>query len=202
MIKKQHNELKQHFYDYIALKKINKSFLTDKYLKLYFEIIELFSKSPWVTQEDVFNSFKLSDKKDLIILNEIIRNSDLAQMLILKSGVGKKYWNTIIPFAKTAEKTLNNEYTFPQRIALFPGVSCMFYCGFCGRDQSQKYPLSILENSKKTFDRLFSEIPKTSALSISGGLEPLTNSKIGEIISSASRNNIKVPLITNGFSLS
>ena len=198
MIEKKYNELKQHYYDYIALKNIDKSFLGDKYVELYFKIIELFSKSPWVTQENVFNSFKLSDKKDLIILNEIIRNSDLAQMLILKSGVGKKYWNTIIPFAKTAEKTLNNEYAFPQRIALFPGVSCMFYCGFCGRDQSQKYPLSILENSKKTFDRLFAEIPKTSALSISGGLEPLTNSKIGEIISSASRNNIKVPLITNG----
>ena len=100
------------------------------------------------------------------------------------------------------EKTLNNQYAFPQRIALFPGVSCMFYCGFCGRDQSQKYPLSILENSKKTFEKLFSEIPNTSALSISGGLEPLTNSKIGEIISSAKKNNINVPLITNGFSLS
>ena len=62
--------------------------------------------------------------------------------------------------------------------------------------------MSILEDSKKTFDKLFSEIPDTSALSISGGLEPLTNSKIGEIIISAKDNNIKVPLITNGFSLS
>ena len=202
MIEKHHNELKRHFSDYIIKKKIDKSILGDEYFKLYLNIIELFSKSPWVTQEDVFNSFKLSKKKDLIILNEIIRNSELAQTLILKSGVGKKYWNTIIPFAKTVEKTLNNQYTFPQRIALFPGVSCMFYCGFCGRDQSQKYPLSILENSKKTFEKLFSEIPNTSALSISGGLEPLTNSKIGEIISSAKKNNIKVPLITNGFSLS
>lgn len=202
MIEKHYNELKKHFHDYISEKKIEKSLLSDEYLKLYLNIIELFSKSPWVTQEEVFNLFKLSDKKKLMILNEIIRNSELAQMLILKSGVGKKYWNTIIPFAKTAEKTLNNKYIFPQRIALFPGVSCMFYCGFCGRDQSQKYPLSILESSKKTFEKLFSEIPNTSALSISGGLEPLTNSRIGEIISSAKKNNISVPLITNGFSLS
>ena len=202
MIEENRNELKKHYYGYINEKKIDQSLLSDEYLKLYFNIIELFSKSPWTTQEDVFNSFKLTSKKNLIILNEIIRNSELAQMLILKSGVGKKYWNTIIPFAKTVEKTLNNQYAFPQRIALFPGVSCMFYCGFCGRDQSQKYPLSILENSKKTFEKLFSEIPNTSALSISGGLEPLTNSKIGEIISSAKKNNINVPLITNGFSLS
>ena len=202
MTDKHHDELKRHYYNYINEKNINKLFLKDKYFNVYIDIIKLFSKNPWTTQEDVFNQFKIKNKNDLITLNQIVRNCELAQKLILKFGTGKKYWNTIIPFAKTVEKTLNNQYLFPQRIALFPGVSCMFYCGFCGRDQSQKYPMSILEDSKKTFDKLFSEIPDTSALSISGGLEPLTNSKIGEIIISAKNNNIKVPLITNGFSLS
>lgn len=201
MIKTYKKELKKHYYEYVNNEKIDKNFLNDEYLKLYFDIIELFSQNPWTEQEKVFNSFKISNKKDLITLNKIIRNSELAQRIILKSGVGKKYWNTIIPFAKTAEKTLTNQYSFPQRIALFPGVSCMFYCGFCGRDQSQKYPISIIEDTKKTFDKLFSEIPKSSALSISGGLEPLTNPKIGEIISSAKKHNINVPLITNGYSL-
>ena len=202
MIKQHSTQLKDHFYNYINKNNIDKSLLSDNSFQLYLDIIELFSKNPWITQEDVFNSFKIPNKKSLIAVNEIIRNSDLAQKIITKLGIGKKYWNTIIPFAKTTEKVITNEYTFPQRIALFPGVSCMFYCGFCGRDQSQKYPMSILEDSKKTFDNLFSQIPSSSALSISGGLEPLTNSKIGEIISSAKKNNIKVPLITNGFSLS
>ena len=116
-------------------------------------------------------------------------------------GVGKKYWNTIIPFAKTTEKTLSNTYSFPQRIALFPGVSCMFYCGFCGRNQSEIYPSSILKNSQKIFETLFSQVTENTALSISGGLEPLTNPNIGAIISSSKKNNIKVPLITNGYSL-
>ncbi len=201
MIKKYSVQLKDHYYDYIDKNNIDKFFLSDSYFQLYLDIIELFSKNPWTTQENILNSLKILNKRNLIIINEIIRNSELAQKLITKLGIGKKYWNTIIPFAKTAEKTLTNEYTFPQRIALFPGVSCMFYCGFCGRDQSQKYPMSILENSQKTFENLFSQIPSTTALSISGGLEPLTNSKIGEIISSAKNNNIKVPLITNGYSL-
>ena len=143
MIKKYSVQLKDHYYDYIDKNNIDKFFLSDSYFQLYLDIIELFSKNPWTTQENIFNSFKISNKKNLIIINEIIRNSELAQKLITKLGIGKKYWNTIIPFAKTAEKTLKNEYTFPQRIALFPGVSCMFYCGFCGRDQSQKYPMSI-----------------------------------------------------------
>ena len=51
-----------------------------------------------------------------------------------------------------------------------------------------------------TFNKLFSQIPNSTALSISGGLEPLTNPKIGEIISIC-KNNIRVPLITNGYSL-
>tara|TARA_B100000787_G_C16185833_1_gene294597 strand:+ start:242 stop:1747 length:1506 start_codon:yes stop_codon:yes gene_type:complete len=202
MTNADHNTLKTHYYNYINQFDIDKYFLDEKFFNLFIDIIKLFSKSPWTTQEDIFTQFKITSKASLITINKIIRNCKLAQTLILKSGIGKKYWNTIIPFAKTVEKTLDNQYLFPQRIALFPGVSCMFYCGFCGRDQSQKYPMSILEDSKKTFDKLFSEIPSTSALSISGGLEPLTNSKIGEIITSAKNNNIKVPLITNGFSLS
>ena len=196
------DELKKHYFNYVEKKNFNKIFLTEAFQEKYFTIIKLFSQKPLTTQEQIFNELNFLNKRDLIFINEVIKNSKLAQELILKSGIGKKYWNTIIPFAKKVNKTLKNEYSFPLRIALFPGVSCMFYCGFCGRDQKEKYPLSIVENSKKTFDKLFSEIPSYSALSISGGLEPLTNPKIGEIISSAKSNNIRVPLITNGYSLS
>jgi len=77
----------------------------------------------------------------------------------------------------------------------------MFYCGFCGRNQSQKYPMNIIDDSLKNFEQLFAEVPNTSALSISGGLEPLTNPSIGKIITLANQNNIRVPLITNGYSL-
>ncbi len=193
--------LKKDYFDYLKDNKIDKNYLNEKYINLYLKIIDLFSKTPWTTQEEVLKLFEIPHKKILIDLNNIIRSSDSAQKFITKLGVGKKYWNTIIPFAKTTEKTLSNTYSFPQRIALFPGVSCMFYCGFCGRNQSEKYPSSILKNSKEIFKILFSQINENTALSISGGLEPLTNPNIGEIISSAKKNNIKVPLITNGYSL-
>jgi len=202
LIEKYSQLLKKDYLNFIKENKTDKNFLNENHINLYFDIINLFSKTPWTTQEEVLKLLKISDKKILIALNDIIRNSDFAQKYITKLGVGKKYWNTIIPFAKTTEKTLSNTYSFPQRIALFPGVSCMFYCGFCGRNQSEKYPSSILENSQKIFETLFSQISENTALSISGGLEPLTNPNIGSIISSAKKNNIKVPLITNGYSLS
>ena len=163
-------------------------------------IIHEFSKRPWTIQIDIFNKLKIN-KEELIVLNSIIRNSDFFQDIILKKGTGNKYWNTIIPFSKTTDKVLENIYSFPQRIAIFPGVSCMFYCGFCGRNQSAKYPLSIIEDSIKTYKKLFSVKNNNTAFSISGGLEPLTHPKLGEIISDAHEKNIKIPLITNGYSL-
>ncbi len=195
------DELKNYYNNYIKEKKSNNIYLEDKYFNYFLQIIDRFSKQPLSTQEEIFNFLGLSNKNDLVFLNDAIRASSIAQNLITKSGIGKKYWNTIMPFAKTTEQTLENNYQFPQRIALFPGVSCMFYCGFCGRNQSEKYPTSILNESKLTFDKLFSQIRNSTALSISGGLEPLTNPKIGEIISSARNNDIRVPLITNGYSL-
>jgi dTDP-4-amino-4,6-dideoxy-D-glucose ammonia-lyase len=44
-------------------------------------------------------------------------------------------------------------------------------------------------------------MPKYSTLSISGGLEPLTNKGLGEIISYAKSKGVRVPLITNGHML-
>ena len=44
-------------------------------------------------------------------------------------------------------------------------------------------------------------MPKYSTISISGGLEPLTNKGLGDIISHAKSLGMKVPLITNGHML-
>ncbi len=177
----------------------NNSILLDN-LDSFKKIVKIFSKKPWVTQSEISKELKI-DKERLIKINAIIAQSEMMQNLILKKGIANKYWNSIIPFASLTEKTLKNEYFFPKRIALFPGLSCMFYCGFCGRNQNAKYPLSILDNSLKMYKKLFDESPEYTAYSISGGLEPLTNSKLGEIIKYASESGKRMPVITNGYSL-
>ena len=199
-------ELKQKFeYEYKeSIKKINlkdnKIINNEIYFNKCINIIHKFSQKPWITQSHIANFLDLN-KKELIILNSIIKSSEFFQKIILKEGVGNKYWNTIIPFAQKTDKVIDNIYEFPMRIAIFPGVSCMFYCGFCGRNQKEKYPLGIVENAVKTYKKLFSETSGNTAFSISGGLEPLTNPKLGEIITAAYKKNIKIPLITNGYSL-
>jgi dTDP-4-amino-4,6-dideoxy-D-glucose ammonia-lyase len=165
-------------------------------------IIHKLSNMPWYTQDELLRDTKLS-KEDLIELNSIIRNSDILQDVILNVGLGKKYWNTIIPLLNTGsvDNVINYKYNFPLRLGIYPGISCMFYCGFCGRNQQARYRSDIQGESLEMFKDIFKAMPKTSTISISGGLEPLTHSKIGEIISIAKSCGIRVPLITNANNL-
>ena len=94
---------------------------------------------------------------------------------------------------------IDYEYDFPMRLALFPGMSCMYYCGFCGRNQNAKYRGSVMKEGNQRFKDIISNMPKHSTLSISGGLEPLTNSGLSDIISHAKSEGVRVPLITKTY---
>ena len=165
-------------------------------------IIHRLSEMPWTTQKDLLDELNIS-KDRLRELNKVIYNNDFFQQLIVKEGLGRKYWNTMIPYIKNGvtEKVVNYDYQFPFRLALFPGLSCMYYCGFCGRNQKAKYKGSVIKEGNQRFKDIISSMPKYSTLSISGGLEPLTNSGLGDIISHAKSEGVRVPLITNGHML-
>ena len=165
-------------------------------------IVKEFYFNPWARQETIFKNFNISQKKELIALNSIIRANTNIQNLIKKKGPARKYWNTILPFTERIEDVLNDTFRAPLRIALFPGLSCMFFCGFCGRNQKAKYPTDIVSQSVKNIKKIFEMSEKNTKISISGGLEPLTNTKINEIIHYSSLNKLRIPLITNGYNLS
>ena len=166
-------------------------------------IVHRLSEMPWYSQEKLAKETSLN-RVDLICLNSLIRQSDFLQEMIVHNGLGRKYWNTIIPYAKSGriQKVINYEYDFPFRLALFPGMSCMYYCGFCGRNQSAAYdPKKVLKSGADRYKNIISSLPKNSTISISGGLEPLTNFKLGEIITHAKSLGHRVPLITNAHML-
>ena len=166
-------------------------------------IVHRLSEMPWYTQEEILNEISLT-KAELITLNSFIRESEFLQNMIVYHGLGRKYWNTIIPYVKSGKinKVINYEYDFPMRLALFPGMSCMYYCGFCGRNQSAAYdPKKVLKSGADRYKDIISSLPKNSTISISGGLEPLTNFKLGEIITHAKSLGHRVPLITNAHML-
>ena len=172
-----------------------------KYIELILKITFKFANDPWITQKEIAKELNLN-VKELKFLNDYIRENDYLQSLITKSGAGYKYWQTISPFCDKTTISIKNDFSYPMRIALYPGVSCMYYCGFCGRNQDAKYPLSAVNDSYDVFKSVLSELdPTNSAISISGGLEPLTNPKLGQIVEFASDHGFRVPLITNAHSL-
>ena len=174
----------------------------DKSIKKISYIIHKMSDMPWYTQEQILEELQI-EKQELVELNKVIRDNDYFQDLIVKQGLGRKYWNTMIPYIKNRvnEKVVNHEYQFPLRLALFPGLSCMYFCGFCGRNQKARYKGNVTQEGNQRFKDIISSMPKYSTLSISGGLEPLTNPGLGEIISHAKSKGVRVPLITNAHML-
>jgi dTDP-4-amino-4,6-dideoxy-D-glucose ammonia-lyase len=167
------------------------------------KIIHHLSQMPWYLQKNLIEDTGLS-KDNLIKLNKLIHDSDFLQQMIVFEGLGRKYWNTMLSHVKSGniEKVINYEYSLPLRLTLFPGMSCMYYCGFCGRNQKAKYnPKEVLKVGAQKFKTAISSLPKGSTISISGGLEPLTNMKLGEIITYGKKLGYKIPLITNAHML-
>ena len=170
------------------------------------EIIKLFSDSPFLTQEEVSKKLNFT-KEQLIQFNKKILNSEWAQNYIINSGAGKKYWkNTVIPSTingKT-DAVLNKRYSYPDRIGFCPGLSCQFFCSFCGRNYSAAYEREFGDKGYDMFKQIIDQTPqdlKDNPYHITGGLEPLTFPRIGDLISYGAKKGFPMEMKTNGFSL-
>ena len=172
---------------YICYQMGNKPFIIQK------KILELIDKKLGVN---------ISTKK-LIELNIQIQKNELCQNLIVNYGIGSKYWkNTIIPISQSGsiQNTIEKKPIHPYRIGLYPGLSCMFECVFCGRNYNAKYDRNFLDAGIDKYINLINESPKDDKFKfyISGGLEPLTNPKLSTLIKVLKKNGFEVPLYTNG----
>jgi len=170
------------------------------------DIIKLFSDSPFLTQEEVSKKLNFT-KEQLIQFNKKILNLEWAQNYIINSGVGKKYWkNTVIPSTingKT-DAVLNKRYSYPDRIGFCPGLSCQFFCSFCGRNYSAAYEREFGDKGYDMFKQIIDQTPqdlKDNPYHITGGLEPLTFPRIGDLISYGAKKGFPMEMKTNGFSL-
>ena len=170
------------------------------------DIIKLFSDSPFLTQEEVSKKLNFT-KEQLIQFNKKILNSEWTQNYIINSGAGKKYWkNTVIPSTingKT-DAVLNKRYSYPDRIGFCPGLSCQFFCSFCGRNYSAAYEREFGDKGYDMFKQIIDQTPqdlKDNPYHITGGLEPLTFPRIGDLISYGAKKGFPMEMKTNGFSL-
>ena len=92
-------------------------------------VIHKFSNNPWILQSEILDHLKI-DNSTLLTLNDINRSSKLFQNIILKRGNRKKYWNSIIPFAKSTDLVLDKKTSLPKRIVIFPEYLVCFFVDF------------------------------------------------------------------------
>ena len=185
------------------------SFVDEEFIKKNpdsWEIIKLFSDSPFLTQKEICLKLNIT-KEQLKEHNKKILELEWAQEYIVNSGIGKKYWNnTVIPaiINGKANAVIDEEYAYPDRIGFCPGLSCQFFCTFCGRNYSAAYEREFGNKGYETFKQIIDETPKklnNNPYHITGGLEPLTFPRIGDIVSYGAEKGFPMEMKTNGFSL-
>ncbi|MDX3225468.1 dTDP-4-amino-4,6-dideoxy-D-glucose ammonia-lyase [Streptomyces sp. ME19-01-6] len=122
------------------------------------------------------------------------------------AGPAGKYWsNTLLPLEERGvlDAALAGKPAFPHIVGLYPGPTCMFRCHFCVRVTGARYPHSALGNGNAALASVIDEMPTDNphALYVSGGLEPLTNPGLGDLISRAAGRGFSMTLYTNSFAL-
>ena len=171
-----------------------------------YEIIEIFSSKPLSEYHEISEKIKIDDINLIKLLFIIIREVKLFQEIIIKKGQGSKYWiNIILPLLKSdsVKNFVEKKTVFPFRVGLFPGVSCMFSCSFCGRNYDAVYKRDYAQKGLDIFKKIIDESPNNDAsrFFLSGGLEPLTNPYLGSIIDYLKLKKFKASLYTNGYML-
>lgn len=124
----------------------------------------------------------------------------------VERGPAGKYWtNTVLPVERVGalDAALHGKPVFPNSVGLYPGPTCMFRCHFCVRVTGAKYEHSSVAGGNEMFASIIDEMPtgNPSGMYLSGGLEPLTNPGLGDLISRAARRGLKLTLYTNSFAL-
>ncbi|MBA3884452.1 MAG: Gfo/Idh/MocA family oxidoreductase [Acidobacteria bacterium] len=167
-------------------------------------VIHRFARHPFTTQREMAEALGL-ERSVLVRLNRALRQSEPAQQLMVGQGVAMKYWeNTILPLlqAGVIETARQGVSRHPFRVGVYPGVSCMFHCSFCGRDPDATYARDSVAPGNALFDAMFRDAPADPyTFYVSGGLEPLTNPGIGQLIAAGAARGFRLSLYTNGFML-
>ena len=177
----------------------------ERWILLAFQIAHKFSQFPFTSQKEILNDLNL-DLTQLKKLNTALRFSSIIQSFICDFGAAWKYWhNTIIPTVSSDgfSAVINRRHKYPFRVGLFPGVSCMFQCSFCGRNYGARYDNKARFSGNDVFRAMMASAPNNdpNRFYFSGGLEPLTNTEIGSLISYSKEIGLKTSMYTNGYML-
>jgi dTDP-4-amino-4,6-dideoxy-D-glucose ammonia-lyase len=168
-------------------------------------VVRRASQDPFLPHEALAAAEGL-DAESFQRLCAAIRKVPEFQHAAFSSGAGAKYWsNLILPFARSGllGDVIEKRARYPHRVGIYAGSSCSFECSFCGRVRGEEYRPPALDEGSERLQRLIDEAPNSdpARFYFSGGLEPLTNSRLGPLATRARGRGFRPNLYTNGFML-
>nr|AGS49622.1 hypothetical protein [uncultured bacterium esnapd12] len=124
----------------------------------------------------------------------------------VQRGPAGKYWsNTMGPLDAVGalDAVVYRRPAFPFSVGLYPGPTCMFRCHFCVRVTGARYQANSVAPGNEMLAAIIDEVPtgNPTAMYMSGGLEPLTNPGLGELVSHAADRGFELTVYTNAFAL-
>ncbi|WP_432158498.1 dTDP-4-amino-4,6-dideoxy-D-glucose ammonia-lyase [Streptomyces sp. bgisy153] len=163
-----------------------------------------YGTEPFTPLEDARAELRM-DRGSFARLVDILRTTPAVRESVVR-GPAAKYWaNTVLPLERAGafDAVLENRPSFPSRIGLYPGPTCMFRCSFCVRVTGARYQTTSLPEGNAALASVIEEAPTADPFTfyVSGGLEPLTNPGLGDLISRAAERGFSVPLYTNSYAL-
>lgn len=168
------------------------------------ELARVFGGAPFTTLEDARCGLGV-DRVSFARL--IARFHEIPELrAAVERGPAGQYWSkTILPLERRGvlDAVLENRVVPPASVGLYPGPTCMFRCHFCVRVTGARYEASELAPGNERLASVIEEMPTDDpeALYVSGGLEPLTNPGLGELVCLASGRGLRITMYSNAFSL-
>ncbi|MEV7844497.1 dTDP-4-amino-4,6-dideoxy-D-glucose ammonia-lyase [Streptomyces cyaneofuscatus] len=163
-----------------------------------------YSNRPFTPLEEARQRLGLDGDAFRRLLDLFRRIPELREAVV--AGPAGKYWsNTVLPLERegTLDAVLEGKPAHPHIVGLYPGPTCMFRCHFCVRVTGARYASSALDTGNELLASVIDGMPAGNphALYVSGGLEPLTNPGLGELVTRAARRGFRMTLYTNSYAL-
>jgi dTDP-4-amino-4,6-dideoxy-D-glucose ammonia-lyase len=160
---------------------------------------------PFSRLRDVAEACRCNYDEAITLVAAINRNRETARYLTQFGADAPYRRSTIQPIIESGaiKAFLDGSYRYPFAVGIYPAVSCMLSCSFCARQRGAQYKQQNIVPGNELFRQLFAEAPRDlpRRFYLSGGLEPLTNPGLSEVVRFAARFGHRMQLHTNAILL-
>ncbi len=167
--------------------------------------LRLLVMRPFCRLRDVAEACRCNYDDSMRLIRAINHNRETAMFLTKFGGDAPYRRSTIQPIIESGaiKAFLEGTYRYPFTVGIYPAVSCMLSCSFCARARGEQYKQEDIIPGNELFRQLFAEAPRDlpRRFYLSGGLEPLTNPGLAEVVRFAAGFGHRMQLYTNAMML-